>query len=114
MPPIAVMREIAHVLHYYYPERLHCAYIVHAALVFRMVWGLVSSLLTENTKSKIKFISWDDTEKYETYSQQMEKESLEAAYGGDDKTEYSYEWELSVAKKNYYYRNLVNNAKLVG
>lgn len=112
MPPIAVMREIAHVLHFYYPERLHVAYITHAPWVFRAVWNLVSSLLTENTKGKIKFIDWNASKKHETYAERIDKESLEITFGGSDETEYSYEWELEAAKKNLYYRKLDKDFQL--
>ena len=47
LPPIAILRQIAHLLQYYYPERLHKAYVLFAPFVFRMIWKLISGLLTE-------------------------------------------------------------------
>ena len=81
----------------YYPERLYRAYILFSPWVFRMVWKMVSGLLTENTKSKIIVPGWDESAKYETFEENIDKECLDERYGGDleysfDK--FSFEWEV--------------------
>ena len=104
VPPLQILKEIAHLLQYYYPERLYRAYILFSPWVFRMVWKMISGLLTENTKGKIIVPGWYESEKYETFKENIDKSSLPKRFGGDYITEYSYEWEINEYNKSNKYK----------
>ena len=103
VPPMAVIKQIAHLLQYYYPERLYRAYILFSPWVFRMVWKMVQGLLTENTKGKIVVPGWDESAKYDTFAELVDKASLGQKFGGSDKLNYSYEWEIEQYQKTNKY-----------
>lgn len=94
VPPLQILKEIAHLLQYYYPERLYKAYILYSPWVFRMVWKMISGLLTENTKGKIVVPGWYESAKYETFQDTIDKSSLDKRFGGDLDSKYSYQWEI--------------------
>ena len=97
VPPLQILKEVAHILQYYYPERLYRAYILYSPWVFRMVWKMVSGLLTENTKSKIIVPGWYESAKYETFQENIDKECLDERYGGaleNSFDKFSFEWEI--------------------
>merc|ERR1712083_1147259 len=93
VPPMAILKEIARVLQHFYPERLYKAYILFAPWVFRVVWKMISGLLTENTKGKIVVPGWYESEDYQTFKDEVDKENLPKRFGGDGDLEYSYEYE---------------------
>merc|ERR1711879_146391 len=95
VPPMKILSQIAHVLQYFYPERLYKAYILFAPWVFRMIWKMVSGLMTENTKGKIIVPGWEESMDYKTFEEEVAKENLPKRFGGDSELEYSYEYELS-------------------
>ena len=94
VPPLQILKEIAHLLQYYYPERLFRAFVLYSPWVFRMVWKMVSGLLTDNTKSKIVVPGWYESAKYETFQEYIDKDKLDKRFGGDLEISYSYQWEI--------------------
>jgi len=94
VPPMHILREIAHILQHYYPERLYRAYVLFAPWVFKMIWKMVQSLLTENTKRKIVVPGYEESRKYETFAEEVEKDKLDERFGGELEVQYSYEWEV--------------------
>lgn len=95
VPPMMILSQIAHVLQHFYPERLYKAYILFAPWVFRMIWKMVSGLMTENTKGKIIVPGWEESMDYKTFEDEVAKENLPKRFGGDSDLEYSYEYELA-------------------
>ena len=104
VPPMEILKKIAHLLQYYYPERLYRAYILYSPWVFRAVWKLVSGLLTENTKGKIIVPGWNESSRYETFEENIDKSCLLKRFGGDVEMKYSYEWECEQFEKNNGYK----------
>eukprot|EP01084_Bolivina_argentea_P218798 371215_1 len=103
VPPLQILKEIAHILQHYYPERLYRAYILFSPWVFRMVWKMISGLLTENTKGKIIVPGWYESAKYETFAEHIDKGKLGKRFGGDLELKYSYQWEVDqYVKTNKY------------
>merc|ERR1712228_424252 len=105
LPPLEIMKEIAHLMQYYYPERLFRAYILFSPWVFRAVWKLISGLLTENTKGKVIVPGWYESAKYETFEDNIGKNSLLKRFGGNVDLKYSFEWELEQFNKTNGYKN---------
>jgi len=106
IPPMAVLKQIAHLLQHYYPERLYRAYVLFAPWIFKAVWKLVSPLLTENTKNKIVMIDWNNSTKFETFKHMLSKDNLEVTYGGENFQKYSYQWEINMWDKYNGYNNM--------
>ena len=100
VPPLQILKEIAHILQYYYPERLYRAYIVFSPWVFRAVFRRVSGLLTENTKGKLVVPGYEESAKRETFAEDVAPENLDARFGGELEMEYSYQWEVEQYQKS--------------
>lgn len=109
IPPLVIIKEISHILQYYYPERLYRVFVLFSPWIFRMVWKMVQSLITENTKGKIIFPGWYESEQYSTFSNYIEKDKLLMRFGGTLDMEYSYEWELQTSLENNHYFYAVEN-----
>jgi len=99
VPPYAVLKEIAHMFTHYYPERLYHLFIAFAPWYFRAVWNVVSSFLTENTKGKIEVLAWEDSKKYKSFSQLIEKDMLLTKFGGTLELEYTFDLEVEQFKE---------------
>eukprot|EP01084_Bolivina_argentea_P030254 56090_1 len=104
LPPIAILKQIAYLCQHYYPERLYRAYVLFSPWIFRMVWKMVSGLLTENTKGKIIVPGWVESGKYESFEKDIDKTQLLEKYGGLNDNKYSYEWEVEQYDKSNQYK----------
>eukprot|EP01084_Bolivina_argentea_P165197 287033_1 len=93
VPPFQVLKEIAHILHHYFPERMYRAYVLFSPWVFRAVWKIISTLLTDNTKGKIIVPGWHESAQYDTFKENIDKCNLDKRFGGDLEMQYTYEWE---------------------
>ncbi|ETO01576.1 hypothetical protein RFI_35860 [Reticulomyxa filosa] len=99
VPPFVVLKEVAHMFTYYYPERLYKLFIVFAPWYFRVVWNMMAPLLTENTKDKIEVVSLENSKNYKTFANLIDKDVLLTKYGGSLDLKYSYDFEVEQYKQ---------------
>eukprot|EP00484_Ammonia_sp_Unknown_P001901 CAMPEP_0197023210 /NCGR_PEP_ID=MMETSP1384-20130603/3984_1 /TAXON_ID=29189 /ORGANISM="Ammonia sp." /LENGTH=339 /DNA_ID=CAMNT_0042451401 /DNA_START=64 /DNA_END=1083 /DNA_ORIENTATION=- len=105
VPPLQILKQIARILQYYYPERLYRAFVLYSPWVFRMVWKMISGLLTENTKGKIIVPGWYESAEYDTFKEHVEKDQLYKRFGGTLEMQYSYEWEVQQFQQTNGYKD---------
>lgn len=67
-----------------YPERLGCAVLLDAPAAFSILFKMVSPLMNERTKSKLKFASGKKEDKLKTLSEYIDADQLQEEYGGSD------------------------------
>ncbi|CAN6718311.1 unnamed protein product [Malus baccata var. baccata] len=68
------------ILQDYYPERLGKMYIVHAPLIFMMVWKIVYPFIDNKTKKKILFVK--NKMLKSTLLEEIDESQLPEIYGG--------------------------------
>ena len=87
---------MVHILQYFYPETIFCAFFLNVPSIFAMIWKLMQPLLPERTKRKAKFLNVKDSANFEkTFSEYIDKDDLLETYGGNQTFDWSFEWEVS-------------------
>lgn len=79
------MKLLIPILQDYYPERLHCYYVMGANWFFKAMFTVVKTFLSDKTASKVKVLAND-----QDLLNFFDKHKLLKQYGGDSK-EFGYE-----------------------
>ena len=109
MPPMEVIKEVSNLMTYYYPERLHKAYMLFTPWIFSAIFKMLTPILPKRTQEKIVNPGWYQSEKYETFKHDIDKQELVKKYGGDNDKRYSYQWEVEEWNKLYPKQQLNEN-----
>ncbi|EGF81563.1 hypothetical protein BATDEDRAFT_4327, partial [Batrachochytrium dendrobatidis JAM81] len=75
-----VLQSLSAVAQNYYPETLGRMYIINAPTLFTTIWGIIKSMLDENTVAKISVIGSNYAK---TLLEDIEPENLPKFLGGD-------------------------------
>ena len=94
MPPVEVLLEVSSLMTYYYPERLHRAYMLFTPWIFSAIFKAMTPCLPLRTQSKIAIPGWYQSERAETFRDDIDAAQLVSRYGGENETQYDYQWEL--------------------
>jgi len=72
--PLKTFRKIGAALQNYYPERLHCTYLIDVPVFIRSLWKVFSPFIDPVTRKKIVFINGKD-EKEKTFEKVLAEEN---------------------------------------
>eukprot|EP01084_Bolivina_argentea_P131874 232713_1 len=98
-PPMEILKEVANLMTYYYPERLYKSYMLFTPWVFSAVFTMIGPILPEKTQNKIINPGWYASESYNTFKNDIDKNQLIKRCGGNNIIKYNYEWELQQFNK---------------
>ena len=101
MPPMEILKEVANLMTYYYPERLYKSYMLFTPWVFSAIFKMIIPILPTKTQDKIINPGWYESENHDTFKYDIDKGQLIKRYGGDNTNEYSFEWEVTEWNKLY-------------
>ena len=102
LPSTDFLKKFASFYNDIYWETLHCFYAVFTPLSFRILWNIASPWFDKHTKDKIKFPTWKESSKFETFQSRINKDSLLKVYGGTLEFDYDYNWELKSWEENKF------------
>lgn len=87
--PISILKQVCDTLTRNYRGRLFGMLILNAGFVFRSIWQLVSVVLPERTKSKIKLTSSSSDEEFLA---SVNRNQIEERYGGTCPNVKDFKW----------------------
>ena len=87
----------------YYPDSVYKIYMLFAPRTFRIIWKVISPIVGEEQKKRMLFPSWDKSQSYETFKDNVDKHNLHKKSGGELDIDYSYKWEVEKWNENEGY-----------
>ena len=89
------IKELAHNVQNYYPERLHRCYFFYAPTMFRLFWNVLKPFLDKSTRSKFTFVHGSNAEVERFLSESFDLNDVEDHFFGKKPSD---EWE----EEEYY------------
>lgn len=112
IPPLAIGKEVLHILQNHYPERLGRAYLTNIPLLAWTFLKLIHPFIDPMTREKLIFD--------EPFTKYMPLEQLDKDYGGDIDFKYNHDlyWnemnKIAISKKNHYMERFNKFGKCIG
>jgi hypothetical protein len=88
---ISVFRQTLAIDEAYYPERLHCLYMVNAPWFFTAIWSMIRPWLDPITANKIRILG---AEFLEVLREEIADDQIPPHYGGSGK-DFTWTWPFS-------------------